>query len=160
MKRLLWDENTGFFNDYNFVDKKLNNFASVAAFYPLFTGLATKEEAESTVKSLKKIEKEFGVVSTEDISDSYGLQWDYPNGWACQQYIVIKSLINYGYKADALRLAEKYVKNVDKTFEETNNLWEKYDVVCGGVSASKEYETPPMMGWSAGVYLYCTELLK
>ena len=45
-------------------------------------------------------------------------------------------------------------------FAETDNLWEKYNVVTGKVSVTKEYHTPPMMGWSAGVYLYCEQLLR
>ena len=82
------------------------------------------------------------------------LQWDYPNGWACLHYMVIKGLLNYGYKVEAERIAQKYASVVEKNFEKTGNLWEKYNVVTGEVSTATEYETPTMMGWSAGVYLY------
>ena len=69
--------------------------------------------------------------------------------------MVIKGLLNYGYREDALRLAGKYVELVDKVFAETGALWEKYDVVKGEVAVSKEYVSPKMLGWSAGVYLFC-----
>jgi len=88
------------------------------------------------------------------------LQWDYPHGWACLHYIVIRGLLNYGMKEDALRIAGKYVRVAGENFGRTHNLWEKYDVVTGEVSVTKEYKTPPMMGWSAGVYLYCEKLLR
>lgn len=87
------------------------------------------------------------------------LQWDYPNGWACLHYMVVDGLFSYGYREDALRIAEKYVRTVERNFESTGNLWEKYNVVTGEVAVNKEYKTPPMMGWSAGIYLYCRSLL-
>lgn len=74
--------------------------------------------------------------------------------------MVIKGLLNYGYKKDAHRIAKKYAELVEKNYEKTGNLWEKYDVVTGGVSTATEYETPTMMGWSAGVYLYVKNLLE
>lgn len=45
-------------------------------------------------------------------------------------------------------------------FEKTGCLWEKYNVVEGSINVTNEYEMPAMMGWSAGVYLYCADLLK
>ena len=88
------------------------------------------------------------------------MQWDYPNGWACQQFVAIKGLLNYGFMDDAKRIAEKYVAVVDKNFATTENLWEKYNVLTGEISTAKEYKSPEMMGWSAGVYLYCMGLLE
>ena len=41
----------------------------------------------------------------------------------------------------------------------SGNLWEKYNVVTGEVSTAKKYDTPAMMGWSAGVYLDCLSLM-
>ena len=60
---------------------------------------------------------------------------------------------------EARRIAEKYIAVADKNFTETGNLWEKYDTVTGGVSVTKEYKTPKMMGWSAGVYMFCLDFL-
>ena len=158
MNRLMWDEEKGMFCDYDFVKGAKSGFVSVAQFYPMFTGLATKEQAARTVKLLPRLEHLYGVAGSqrEGLLD---LQWDYPHGWACHQYIVIRALLDYGYRADALRLARKYVTVVDKVFAETGALWEKYDVVKGEVSVTKEYVSPKMLGWSAGVYLYCRRLV-
>lgn len=46
---------------------------------------------------------------------------------------------------------------MEKVFEETGNLWEKYNVVEGNINVSNEYEMPAMMGWTAGVYLELKE---
>ena len=126
---------------------------SAAAFFPLFAGLATAQQADDTVKALALLEQAHGVACCEKREDLYGLQRDYPNGWACLQYIVVHGLLRYGYRKEALRIAEKYKRLVEKVFEETGKLWEKYDVTTGGVSHNKEYETPAMMGWTAGVYI-------
>lgn len=37
--------------------------------------------------------------------------------------------------------------------EKTKNLWEKYDGKTGE-RACHEYSAPPMVGWTAGVYIY------
>ena len=157
---LLWENERELFCDLNTKTDMLNGLFSVASFYPLFVGLATEEQAAKTVKKLPLLECEFGIASCEDNGELHDLQWDYPHGWACLHYITIKSLLRYGYEKDALRIAEKYVNTVTKNFKTTNNLWEKYNVVTGKISETGEYDTPPMMGWSAGIYLYCLEILK
>ncbi len=159
MTKLLWNNTPGAFFDYNFETGKQSDVISVAQFYPLFTGVCTEEQAERTVKLLDAIEAEFGVACCEKREDLYGLQWDYPNGWACLQYIVVHGLLRYGYREDALRIAEKYKRLVEKVFEETGKLWEKYDVTTGDVSHNKEYKTPDMMGWTAGTYIDFCSLL-
>ncbi|MCQ2450351.1 MAG: alpha,alpha-trehalase [Clostridia bacterium] len=158
--KTMWDENVGRYCDYNFAENIKSHLVSTAMFYPLFAKIANREQAESTVKLLSKLEYDFGVASCENSQDILNLQWDFPNGWACQQYIVIVGLLNYGYKKDAVRLAEKYINVVNKNYKITNKLWEKYNVVTGDVSVTSEYETPPMLGWSAGVYLYCIKLIE
>ena len=156
---LLWNEKIGAFCDYNFTNGKKADIISVAQFYPLFSGVATKDQAERTVELLSEIEAEFGVACCEKREDLYGLQWDYPNGWACLQYVVVHGLLRYGYRKEALRIAEKYKCLVEKVFKTTGKLWEKYDVTTGDVSHNKEYETPAMMGWTAGVYIDFCSLL-
>ena len=100
------------------------------------------------------------LASTEKRDDLYDLQWDHPYGWPCQQYIVIQGLLNYGYLEDAMRLAKKYKDTVERNFETTSNLWEKYNVCTGEITNNKEYDTPPIMGWTAAIYLYCKQLLE
>ncbi len=86
-------------------------------------------------------------------------QWAYPNGWAPLQYLAVKGLLRYGYDADARRIAVKYLDTVVSTFAETDNLWEKYNVVEGNINVSNEYEMPAMLGWTAGTFRVLSELL-
>lgn len=159
MNDLMWDGEKGAFFGYDFANKRKASVVSADIFYPLFTGLATKEQAEKTVTLLPLLENEYGLACTEKRGDLLNVQWDYPHGWACLHYIAVKGLENYGYTEEARRIAEKYIAVADKNFMETGNLWEKYDTVTGGVSVTKEYKTPKMMGWSAGVYMFCLDFL-
>ncbi len=162
VNELLWNDDLEVFDDINYETGKHNGIVSVGTFYPLFTGLATDEQADKIMKALSVLETEYGLAACEKRDDLLNLQWDYPHGWACLHHITIQGLLNYGKTDDALRIAEKYAKLVASTFDETGNLWEKYDVIKGTVAATIEahYETPTMLGWSAGVFLYCYDLLK
>lgn len=157
---LMWDNTLGAFCDYNYVTKEKSDIISAAMFYPLFSGVCTAEQAARTVSLLPKLEMPYGISCCECKEDLYELQWDYPNGWACLHYIVIHGLLRYGYQEDALRIAKKYVALAEDVFQKTGQLWEKYNVVTGDVSTAKEYETPAMMGWSAGVYLDCCSIIN
>ncbi len=152
MHELLTDEN-GLFWDYNFANDTLSPIFSVASYYTMYAGLATKEQAEILVKNLSRLEMQYGVSTCEKNSCTDIYQWDYPNGWACLQYVIVKGLLNYGFEEDAKRIADKYIRLTEKVFDETGNLWEKYNVEYGNINVTNEYEMPAMMGWSAGIYL-------
>ena len=49
---------------------------------------------------------------------------------------------------------------IEKIYNETGYLWEKYNVVTGTIAESESHRAYEMMGWSAGVYIYCKNLLK
>lgn len=150
----------GFLLDYNFEKEKLSKVFSAASFYPMYTKLVSKDTAKKTAESLYRIEGDYGIYCCEK-NDTVGeYQWDYPNGWACLQYIVVKGLYNYGYTEDAKRIAKKYISLVDKNFEKTGGIWEKYNVKDGNIEVKNEYTMPQMMGWSAGVYLVLDKYLN
>jgi len=141
------------FRDRNFVKDTFSPVFSCASFYPLWAKIATPEEAASTVKLLPLIEMEYGLAVCQPIEREVKFQWDYPNGWAPLHYIVVHALDNYGYKEDAVRIATKYVRAIEKIFEETGTLWEKYNVTDGSIKVTDEYEMPEMLGWTSGIYL-------
>lgn len=159
MRTYLKDEN-GVFFDYNLEKQELGEVASVAAFYPLYVGMATPEEAKAALTILPRIEMEYGVASCEQCDHIEGnFQWGYPNGWPPMQRIMVDGLLRYGYEEDALRIANKYVNLVEKCFEQTGNFWEKYNVVQGNVEVVDEYKMPAMLGWTFGVYYGFCKLL-
>lgn len=162
MSDFFWNRKKGFFFDHDEINKKQSSFWSLAGFYPLWAGVASREQAARVRANLKKFEMSFGLANTgsKKLLSPFR-QWDYPNGWPNQQWIVIKGLLNYGYKEDALRLAEKWLDLNVGVFEKTGKLWEKYDVVKGDIGLEeKRYETQSGFGWTNGVFLRLYEIIK
>lgn len=147
------------FMDYNFVEDVQTTIFSAACFYPLYCGMATKEEAEAAKNALHRIETEYGVATCEMNNVSGIYQWGYPNGWAPMQLMVSGGLLRYGYEEEAYRIAQKFVAMVEHCYEETGHLWEKYNVVDGNVNVQNEYEMPAMLGWTFGVYVWFKNML-
>lgn len=161
MQKYMLDEN-GCYRDYNYVTGKLSNDFSCISVYPLYVGLADEKNAADFMKQFHRLEAEYGVLANEknDFEGSY--QWGYPNGWAPHQIMVIQGLDKYGYKTEAARVAQKYITLVDKVFSKTEKLWEKYNVMDGSNDVEDEAQggMPPMMGWTAGAYLYAQSYLN
>lgn len=149
----------GLYMDYHLPSEKKTDIFSAASFYPLYCKLATKEEAEAARANLYRLETDYGILTCEKNDTPGTYQWDYPNGWAPMQLIVAGGLLAYGYREDALRIAEKFVATVERCYEQTGHLWEKYNMVLGNIEATNEYEMPAMMGWTFGVYTWFVEML-
>jgi alpha,alpha-trehalase len=160
MNEFCFDQEKGLFYDYDFVNKQLSEVYSAASLSPLFSGLASSSQANVITSQLNKLEFEYGISACEKENRKYTYQWDFPNAWPCVQYIAIKGLDNYGFKSDAKRVAQKYVDAQLRSFESTSNLWEKHNVEKGDLDVNNEYEMPPFMGWTAGVFIYASDYIS
>ena len=153
---LMWNENKGFFFDYNYRQEKQSNFFSLAGFYPLLAKIATNEQAEKIKNNLPLFEYEYGLANTQSKALSKEIkQHDYPNGWPHQHWIVIKGLLNYGFEEDAKRIAKKWLDLNKMIFQKTGKFWEKYNVVKGkiGESHKERYPTQSGFGWTNAVFV-------
>ncbi len=155
------------FYDYDFTNKVISDKFSCASYYGMAVGMLNDVQAKALADNLHRIETDYGIAVTENWYDKdvYHYQWQYPNGWAPMQNLVMQGLMKYGYTEDAKRVARKYADLVERNFEANGNLWEKYNVVTGGIdiadeSSDRHATMPPMMGWTAGVYIEACELLK
>ena len=155
-----WSRERGLFLDYDFVNQRHSRIASLGTFAPLWAHIASDEQAASVVDKLSLFEHDYGISVCEKSEQKITFQWDYPNGWPPIFYVTINGLLNYGYHDDAQRIAKKYIDVVVKNFNETGELWEKYNVVNGSIKVKDEYKMPAMMGWTAGVFVYCVDLLE
>ncbi|MFA5995315.1 MAG: trehalase family glycosidase [Patescibacteria group bacterium] len=153
INELMWDNKQNFFFDYNYYTKQLSAFWSLAGFYPLWAKLATPIQAETMRKHIIKFEHVGGLATTIPNTNSAYKQWDYPNGWANQQWIVIKGLMNYGYQADAKRLAKKWLDLNTSIFQTTGKFWEAYNVVDQTIAHDERYPRQSGFGWTNGVFL-------
>jgi len=154
MNKLLWNLHKGFFFDYDYKHRRQSSFYSIAGFYPLWARLATHTQAKKMLDNLKRFEYDFGLANTQsnNLSDEYK-QHDYPNGWPQQQWIVIRGLMNYGFRRDAERIAKKYLDLNKNILEKTGKLWEKYDVVKGNLGTTERYPTQSGFAWTNAVFL-------
>ena len=120
--------------------------------YPMVFKIATREQAECIKDYLeKKFLKAGGLLSTLIHS---GEQWDAPNGWAPLQWMACTAMKQYGFDEFAESIAERWTKNVEKVFEKTGRLTEKYNVVNDELNAGGgEYANQDGFGWTNGVYL-------
>ena len=147
-----WNEKAGFFFDFDSSQNSTDTFWSLAGFYPLWAGVATKAQAAQSVKQLRKFKQPHGI-STSQEDKWQRRQWDHPNNWPPLQMIMIDGLRLYGYKKQAHVLSEQWLELVESVYKKTGELWEKYDVVSGDVGLSGRYPTQPGFAWTCGVHL-------
>lgn len=147
-----WNEETQFFHDLNRNTFQHTPPLTLAGIYPLFFGLATKDQAHACAV---RLEKEFlqpgGLVTTLHTT---GQQWDAPNGWAPLQWIAVKGLRNYGYHTLANTISDRWVALNKRVYQKTGKMLEKYNVVdIGLTSGGGEYPVQDGFGWTNGVFL-------
>ena len=160
INKYLWNPETGMFYDYNFVTKQRSTYNYVTAFYPLWAGLATPEQAASMRRHLPLFEHDGGLAMSDDDS---GTQWDLPYGWAPSNWLAVKGLAQYGFKNDAERIASKFNATVLQNFLHDNTIREKYNVVDGSanIAVATGYKSNVVgFGWTNGVYLKMNDLLN
>ncbi len=150
--QLCWNQETGWFHDYDLDSKGTSPSQTLAGVFPLFMGIATREQALACAKKIaSSFLGEGGLVTT--LIES-GQQWDFPNGWAPLQYISIKGLENYGFTDLAEEVKKRWLNLNNRVFEETGKMMEKYNVADMSVKAGGgEYPNQDGFGWTNGVFL-------
>jgi alpha,alpha-trehalase len=133
VNRLMWDAKDGLYYDYDFVHHRVRHYPFLTTFYPLWAGIATKEQAARVQRNLSIFEKVGGLQTSTYVS---GNQWDAPFGWAPLQMTAVEGLRRYGYADDAERISMKFLGLVRREFLRQGYIVEKYDVVRGGSNVS------------------------
>jgi alpha,alpha-trehalase len=153
INRLMWDAADGLYYDYNFVHKTVRRYAFLTTFYPLWAGLATREQAAAVERNLAKFERPGGL---ETSAGESGNQWDAPWGWAPLQMIAVEGMRRYGYDADADRISREFLSLVLQEYRKVGFIVEKYDVVRRGTDSSSirfGYQSNQAgFGWTNAVY--------
>ncbi len=141
---LMWDRLRGLYYDYDFKKKKRGTISSLAAYYTMWSGLASEEQAAAMVRAMHRFEHKGGLTTTDDRPLSYQMpgsvpvQWAYPNGWAPLHLLTIQGLERYGYYDEAARVAGKWLRTNLDWFNQHGVFLEKYNVV--------EPDKPPLKG--------------
>jgi alpha,alpha-trehalase len=161
INRLMWNFEKGFYFDYDYKHTRQSPFYSLAGFYPLWARMATYTQARKMVDALRHFEYDGGLANSQNhgLADEYK-QHDYPNGWPHQNWIVVRGLMNYNFREDAVRLAKKWLELNKKLFDKTKKMWEKYDVVKMDIGKSERYPTQSGFGWTNAVFIRLIEKLS
>ena len=159
IQRYLWQPKSGVFADYDFVLHKPSTYAYISSLYPLWAGVATREQAAKIVAKLNLFERAGGLSMSNYNS---GMQWDEPFGWAPTNWISVAGLDASGFRDAAQRIARKWNATIDAGFAQDGTLREKYNVVSGNanVKVSAGYSVNQIgFGWTNASYLKMREVL-
>lgn len=154
INQFMWNAKNGLYCDYNFVRKATRHYPFLTTFYPLWAGIATREQAAAVQANLPLFEQPGGLQTSTFHS---GNQWDAPFGWAPLEMIAIEGLRRYGFEADANRISVKWLSMIRDEYERRGIIVEKYDVVHRGleVSAGIKYgyrSNEIGFGWTNAVF--------
>lgn len=134
------------YRDYNFQTAlcteydipKHRNYVFATAFYPLWTGVASTEQAAEVVKHVyPRLITSNGLMTSPRYT---GSQWDAPFAWAPLQVLAVRGLIRYGYIKEALAIAKGFLNTVERGFAETGKIFEKYDMSDGSHNTSSKID--------------------
>ncbi|KAG8928293.1 alpha,alpha-trehalase nth1 [Tulasnella sp. 418] len=143
----LWNDNKKLYFDYDTVKKRQILYESVTAFWALWAGCASDEQAWKLVShSMEKFEVIGGLVSGTEESrgrislDRPNRQWDFPYAWPPHQIMTWVGLERYGYLEDAQRLAYRFLYMMTVAFVDFNGVVpEKFDAVKLSHMVDAEY---------------------
>jgi alpha,alpha-trehalase len=155
--KYLWDDEQGFFFDLDYITQRHSPVWSLASYYALWSGLATKEQARRMVEKLPDFMHVGGLVTSKEPDEYMGeipTQWAYPNGWAPLHWLVVNGLDSYGYKDEAKSLARTWLSNNLEHFEQNGVFREAYNVVNPEMPPKPGVYPPQLgFGWTNGVFI-------
>lgn len=165
MQKYLWDDQKGFYFDYNYMTSKHSPVFSLAAFYPMWAGMDSAETAAKVMAQLERFEYDGGLATSAEkphMKSPIPTQWAYPNGWAPLQMIAVQAMERYGYHEDAERLARKWINANLVQFEATGEFYEKYNVVkIDEEPVEGVYPSQTGFGWTNAVFVnFCLKYLS
>ena len=149
----LWDAKRGLYFDYDFEKQLQSSYEYVTTFLPMWTGIATPEQARAIMKNLAVFEKPGGLVMSPQES---GGQWDYPYAWAPNQLLADEGIRRYGFKDDADRVSYEFLATVAENFRRDGTIREKYNAVTRSseTQVTAGYHMNIVgFGWTNGVFL-------
>jgi hypothetical protein len=128
-RKQLWDDQRGFFFDRTAADGEFLPTWSYAGFLPLWSGVATPDQAARVKNHLlsKKFWTELPVpvLATDDPAFKKDL-WSGPV-WMHVNYLIIRGLERYGFSREATEVRDKTLGTIAEDYRKTGTLWEYYD---------------------------------
>jgi len=158
--RYLWHQESGMYQDFDFIAGKPASSVYITMFYPLWANAASPAQAAAVRGQLPLFERLGGLAMDNRAS---GAQWDEPFGWAPTNWLTVCGLATHGFSDDARRIANKFTGTIDRSYALDGTIREKYNMVLGNadVQVTAGYTQNVVgFGWTNGVYLMMRELLS
>ncbi|XP_010439094.1 PREDICTED: trehalase-like isoform X1 [Camelina sativa] len=165
---VFWNEKAGQWLDYwlssngdetetwKAENQNTNVFAS--NFAPIWINSFNSDE--KLVKKVVKALENSGLIAPAGILSSLtdsGQQWDYPNGWAPQQEMIVTGLARSSSKEAkemAEEIARRWIRSNYLVYKKSGTIHEKLKVTeLGEYGGGGEYKPQTGFGWSNGVIL-------
>jgi alpha,alpha-trehalase len=159
INKYLWNADKGMFFDYDYITGEQSSYVYATIFYPLWAGLATREQAAAADSHLGLLDKPGGLTCSTYAS---GLQWDLPFGWAPLNWIAVDALKKNGFMEDARKISEQFTSTIRKSFEKEGTIHEKYNVETesSDVQLIAGYQNVIGFGWTNAAYVEMEHLLN
>lgn len=161
IEKVLWHEKDGIWYDYDMNNEKHRQYFYPSNVAPLWRNAVPEALVKKHApKVLNYLNVSQGLDFPGGIPASLarsGEQWDFPNVWPPEVSIVIKALENMNTNEGsqlAFQLAQNWVRICYKSFNESKQMFEKYDAeIPGNFGGGGEYNVQAGFGWSNGVVL-------
>ena len=153
IQKYLWDGERGMYMDYDFENGKRSDYEYVTAFFPLWVGIPTQEQARAAIQHLATFEKPGGLVMSPHET---GAQWDFPYAWAPDQLVADEGIRRYGFNAEADRVSYEFLSTVAENFRRDGTIREKYNAVTRSseTQVTAGYHMNIVgFGWTNGAFL-------
>ena len=126
----LWDEETGFYYDYDTEKERLHKVKSVASFLPLFAGVCDGDKGKKLVEHLTNPNEFWTEVPIPSISvddAAYGVDmWKGPV-WLNFNYMIAQGLSEYGFEDVSKDVLKKTLDVVEEWYKKKGVIFEFYD---------------------------------
>ncbi len=153
IQKYLWDSERGLYFDYDFENGKRSDYEYVTAFFPLWAGIPTQEQARAAMQHLSTFEKPGGLVMS---THETGAQWDFPYAWAPDQLVADEGFRRYGFNEEADRVSYEFLSTVAENFRRDGTIREKYNAVTRSseTQVTAGYHMNIVgFGWTNGAFL-------
>lgn len=151
LHKYLWNPESNWFEDYNWVKQEHTGYLTLAGLYPFFCVAAGMDKAGLVIPRVRDEFLAPGGLRTSLVDTDQ--QWDAPNGWPPLQWIGYQSMKGYDDEL-AEEIRERWMDNNERVYANVNKMVEKYNVEDITLEAGGgEYPVQDGFGWSNGVYL-------
>jgi alpha,alpha-trehalase len=153
IQKYLWDSESGMYFDYDIENGTRSTYEYVTAFFPLWAGIPSPEQARALMAHLATFEKPGGLVMSPHET---GAQWDFPYAWAPDQLVADEGMRRYGFNEEADRVSYAFLSTVAENFRRDGTIREKYNAVTRSseTQVTAGYHMNIVgFGWTNGAFL-------